>query len=65
MIRWTENNRNIQGQFLPAAYTDILRPQTIGQWPRVVIVAMVTYVRKVQLQVKSNYPDLHLEQNRL
>ena len=26
MIRWTENNRNIQGQFLPAAYTDIFTP---------------------------------------
>ena len=36
-IRWTENNRNIQGQSLAAACTDILRPQMIVQLPTVII----------------------------
>ena len=36
-ITWTENNRNIQGQPIAAACTDILRPQMIVKWLMVII----------------------------
>ena len=62
-IRWTENNRNIQGQPIAAAYTDILRPQMIVQWLMVIILTD-GHLGKTHLQVKmADSSDLHLEQS--
>lgn len=52
-IRWTENNRNIQGQSLAAACTDILRPQMIVQ-PSTVIILTDGHLGK--LICRSNWP---------